>query len=57
MAIGQAAADTVYSMAPAEGILATNTALLLTTAGAVGGGGGSTMQIKIRYQVLDITAF
>jgi hypothetical protein len=31
--------------------------LLLTTAGAVGGGGGSTMQVKIRYQVLDITAF
>ena len=57
VAIGQAAADTVYSMAPAEGIVATNTALLLTTAGAVGGGGGSTMQVKIRYQVLDITAF
>jgi len=56
-AIGQAAADTVYSVAPAAGILAVNTALLLTTAGAVGGGGGSAMEIKIRYQVLDTTAF
>ena len=36
---------------------AENTALKLTTSGAVGGGGNSTMQIKIRYQVLDKTAF
>jgi hypothetical protein len=57
VAIGQATADTVYSMTPAEGILATNTALLLTTAGAVGGAGGSAMKIKVRYQVLDITSF
>ena len=57
LAIGQAAADTVYSVAPVAGILATNTALLLTTAGAVGGGGGSSMQVKVRYQVLDITSF
>jgi len=57
LAIGQAAADTIYSVAPAAGILAENTALLLTTAGAVGGGGGSSMQVKVRYQVLDITSF
>ena len=57
LAIGQAAADTVYSVVPAAGILAENTALLLTTAGAVGGGGGSSMQVKVRYQVLDITSF
>ena len=56
-AIGQAAADTVYSVAPEAGILAVNTALLLTTAGAVGGGGGSSMEIKIRYQVLNTTSF
>jgi len=56
-AIGQAAADTVYSVAPEAGILAVNTALLLTTAGAVGGGGGSSMQIKIRYQILNTTSF
>jgi len=54
-AIGQAAADTVYSAVPEAGILAANTALLLTTAGAVGGGGGSSMQVKIRYQILDIS--
>jgi hypothetical protein len=57
LAIGQSAADTVYSVAPAAGILAANTALLLSTAGAVGGGGGSSMQVKVRYQVLDITSF
>jgi len=55
LAIGQAVADTVYSAIPVAGILATNTALLLTTAGAVGGGGGSAMQVKIRYQILDIS--
>ena len=57
LAIGQAAVDTVYSVAPAAAILTTDRAVELTTAGAVGGGGGSTMQVKIRYQVLDITAF
>jgi hypothetical protein len=55
VAIGQAAADTIYSAIPVAGILATNTALLLTTAGAVGGGGGSAMQVKVRYQILDIS--
>ena len=55
LAIGQAVADTVYSAIPVAGILATNTALLLTTAGAVGGGGGSAMQVKVRYQILDIS--
>jgi len=57
LAIGQSSADTVYGVAPAAGILATDTALLLTTAGAVGGGGGSSMQVKVRYQILDTTAF
>ena len=54
---GQSAADAVFNCAPAEAIIAENTALKLTTSGAVGGGGGSTMQIKIRYQVLDKTDF
>ena len=54
---GQSAADAVYSCAMLEAVVAENTALKLTTSGAVGGGGNSTMQIKIRYQVLDKTAF
>jgi len=54
---GQSAADAVYSCAMVEALVAENTALKLTTSGAVGGGGNSTMQIKIRYQVLDKTAF
>ena len=57
LAIGQSSADTVYSVAPDAGILAADTALLLTTAGAVGGGGGSSMQVKVRYQILDTSAF
>lgn len=57
LAIGQAAVDTVYSVAPAAAILTTDRAVELTTAGAVGGGGGSSMQVKVRYQVLDITSF
>ena len=57
LAIGQSSADTVYSVAPEAGILAADTALLLTTAGAVGGGGGSSMQVKVRYQILDTSAF
>jgi len=54
---GQSSADAVYSCAMVEALVAENTALKLTTSGAVGGGGNSTMQIKIRYQILDKTAF
>lgn len=53
----QSNADAVFSAVQFEYVIAANTALLLTTAGAVGGGGGSSLQIKIRYQVLDTSAF
>ncbi len=51
--IGQAAADTVYSASLADAIIAANTPLIIGTAGAVGNNGGSSMQVKIRYQILD----
>ena len=54
---GQSSADAVYTCAMIEADIAENTALKLITSGAVGGGGNSTMQIKIRYQILDKTAF
>ena len=54
---GQSNADAVFTCGLLEGVVAANTALKLTTSGAVGGGGNSSMQIKIRYQVLDSTAF
>ena len=50
----QSNADAVFTCNTAlEGVIAANTALKLTTSGAVGGGGNSSMQIKIRYQILD----
>ena len=55
--IGQSIADTVYFITPNTGKAAINDAVLLTTSGAVGAGGNTSMQIKLRYQVLDITAF
>ena len=50
---GQSNADAVFTCGLLEGVVAANTALKLTTSGAVGGGGNSSMQIKIRYQILD----
>ena len=49
----QSNADAVFTCSLLEGVIAANTALKLTTSGAVGGGGNSSMQIKIRYQILD----
>ena len=55
---GQSNADAVFTCALLEGVvIAANTALKLTTSGAVGGGGNSSMQIKIRYQILDTASF
>jgi hypothetical protein len=54
---GQSNADTVFTCGLLEGVVAANTALKLTTSGAVGGGGNSSMQIKIRYQILDTASF
>jgi len=55
--IGQAITDTVYFITPNTGKAAVNDNVLLSTSGAVGAGGNTSMQIKLRYQVLDITAF
>jgi hypothetical protein len=54
---GQSAADTIFNGSVSEGIIAENTALIIGTSGAVGNSGGSSMQVKVRYQVLDKTAF
>ena len=49
-------ADRVYSVAPAAATLLANQALNIgTLAGATAGGG--TVEVKVRYQVLDITSF
>ena len=50
---GQSAADTVFNGSVSDGIIAANTPLIIGTSGAVGGGGNSSMQVKIRYQILD----
>ena len=55
--IGQAITDTVYFITPNTGKAAVNDQINLSTSGAVGAGGNTSMQIKLRYQVLDITAF
>ena len=52
-----AAADVVHAMTLAGGNIAANTALVLGTNGTVTGSGNGTLQIKIRYQVLDTSAF
>tara|TARA_R110002124_G_scaffold267440_1_gene434662 strand:- start:54 stop:584 length:531 start_codon:yes stop_codon:yes gene_type:complete len=49
----QSNADAVFNAVQFEYVIAANTALLLTTAGTVGGGGGSSLQVKVRYQILD----
>ena len=54
---GQSAADTIFNGSVSEGIIAENTPLIIGTSGAVGNSGGSSMQVKVRYQVLDKTAF
>lgn len=53
----QSAADTVFTANQFEGIVAANTALLLTTAGAVANAGGSSLEIKVRYQILNTSSF
>ena len=56
--IGQSTEDTVAAPAISTNVaIPANTALTLGTSGAVGGGGGSSMQIKIRYQILDTNNF
>jgi len=52
-----AAADVVHAMTLVGGDIAANTALVLGTNGTVTGSGNGTLQIKIRYQVLDTSAF
>ena len=55
---GQSAADAVAGANISSNVdIPLNSALVLGTTGAVGGGGGSSMQIKIRYQILDINNF
>ncbi len=46
-----------FTAALSEGIIKENTALIIGTSGAVGNNGGSSMQVKVRYQILDKTAF
>lgn len=52
-----AAVDTVHAMTLVAGDIAANTALVLKTGGTVTGSGNGTLQIKIRYQILDTSAF
>ncbi len=52
-----AAASTVHAMTLVAGDIAANTALVLQTGGTVTGSGNGTLQIKIRYQVLNTSSF
>ena len=52
-----AAVDTVHAMTLVAGDIPANTALVLKTGGTVTGSGNGTLQIKIRYQILDTSAF
>ena len=52
-----AAADSVQALAMATGDITANTALVLQTGGTVTGSGNGTLQIKIRYQVLNTSSF
>ena len=52
-----AAVDTVHAMTIPAGDITANTALVLKTGGTVTGSGNGTLQIKIRYQILDTSAF
>jgi hypothetical protein len=52
-----AAVDTVHAMTLVAGDITANTALVLKTGGTVTGSGNGTLQIKIRYQILDTSAF
>ena len=49
--------DKVHTMALVAGDITANTPLVLKTGGTVTGSGNGTLQIKIRYQVLDTSAF
>tara|TARA_R100000541_G_scaffold2952_2_gene9519 strand:+ start:4 stop:522 length:519 start_codon:yes stop_codon:yes gene_type:complete len=51
------AADIVHAMTLTAGDITANTPLMLKTGGTVTGNGNGTLQIKIRYQVLDTSAF
>tara|TARA_R110000796_G_C14291883_1_gene404070 strand:- start:31 stop:549 length:519 start_codon:yes stop_codon:yes gene_type:complete len=51
------AADIVHAMTLVAGDIAANTPLMLKTGGTVTGNGNGTLQIKIRYQILDTSAF
>lgn len=50
-------ADVVHSLDIQPGDIAAGTALVLKTSGSVTGSGNGTLQIKIRYQILDTSAF
>ena len=49
--------DKVRAMILLAGDITANTPLMLKTSGTVTGSGNGTLQIKIRYQVLDTSAF
>ena len=51
------AADIVHALTLVAGDIAANTPLMLKTGGTVTGNGNGTLQIKIRYQILDTSAF
>lgn len=51
------AADIVHAMTLTAGDITANTPLMLKTGGTVTGNGNGTLQIKIRYQILDTSAF
>jgi len=57
VAFAQLATDAVYMATPASGRAGINHQVMLSTSGAVGAGGATSMQIKIRYQVLNTSSF
>ena len=52
-----AAADVVHVTTLVAGDIAANTALVLGTNGTVTGSGNGSLQIKIRYQILNTSSF
>ena len=52
-----AAADVVHAMTLVGGDIAANTALVLGTNGTVTGSGNGSLQVKIRYQILNTSSF
>ncbi len=51
------AASTVHAMTLVAGDIAANTALVLQTGGTVTGNGNGSLQVKIRYQILNTSSF